>query len=316
MDQARQLYGPSLRYFAAAASAGSIRAAARELNVASSAVNRQILWLEGTLDLKLFDRVGRGVRLTEAGEILLAHIRRSFSDFDATLGELQALKGLRRGSVTIAAVESVCDSLLPDVVSAFRAKFPGIHVSLRVGGSERVNGFVISGEAEVGFTFDPTRDHGLTVAFQRDLPIGVVMRPDHPLAERKRLKLADCLEFPFCLPSEGLSLRKRLDAVLVTLAPSRKTFVEANSLRFMRALVKRGGVIAFQTRFGIEDERESNSLVFRELDDPPLRRDRFAVVISANRALSLAASMFFDHATDAIRRQLSENDADMASLRA
>lgn len=256
------------------------------------------------------------MKLTEAGEILLAHIRRSFSDFDATLEELQALKGLRRGSVAIAAVESVCDSLLPDVVSAFRAKFPGIHVSLRVGGSERVNRFVVSGEAEVGFTFDPARDHGLTVAFQRDLPIGVIMRPDHPLAERKQLQLADCLKFPFCLPTEGLSLRKRLDAVLVTLPSHRKTYVEANSLRFMRSLVKRGEVIAFQTRFGIEDERASNTLIFRELDDPPLRRDRFAVVISANRALSLAASMFFDHATDAIRRQLSESDADMASLRA
>ena len=309
----RHLYGPAFRYFAAAADAGSIRAAARELNVASSAVNRQILWLEQALDLQLFERVGRGVRLTEAGEILLAHVRRSLSDFDATIGELDALKGLRRGSVTVASVESVCESLLPGIVNDFRRKFPGIHVSVQVSGSEAVNKAIIAGEADVGFTFEPSREYGLNVAFQRDLSIGAVMSPRHPLAGLHEVSLAECLNHPYSLPAEGLSLRKRLDAVLVTLPARHKTYVEANSLRFMKALARRGDLVAFQTRIGIEEEIEQGSLVFRDLVDAPLHRDRFAVVISGHRSLGLTASIFFDHSVVALKQRLPASDADVAS---
>lgn len=256
------------------------------------------------------------MRLTEAGEILLAHIRRSLSDFEATVGELDALKGLRRGSVTVASVESVCESLLPSIVNDFRRRFPGIHIAVSVAGSDAVNRAIISGAADVGFTFDPAREHGLSVAFQRDLPIGAVMNTTHALARSGQLTLAQCLAHPFCLPSEGLSLRKRLDAVLVTLPSRHKTYVEANSLRFMKALARRGEVVAFQTRIGLEEELAQGSLVFRELEDRPLQHDRFSVVISANRALGLASSMFFDHAVNALRRQLPTSDADLASLEA
>ena len=115
--------------------AGSIRAASRELNVASSAINRQVLWLEEALGLQLFDRVGRRLRLSQAGELLLAHIRRTYSDFEGTVAELDALKGLRRGTVSIASVESVAEKLLPAVISTFRKSYPGIHVNVSISSS-------------------------------------------------------------------------------------------------------------------------------------------------------------------------------------
>ncbi|GAB2188126.1 LysR family transcriptional regulator [Roseibium sp. LAB1] len=308
-DLSRNLYSPAMRYFLAVAEAGSIRAASRELNVASSAINRQVLWLEEALGLQLFDRVGRRLRLSQAGELLLAHIRRTYSDFEGTVAELDALKGLRRGTVSIASVESVAEKLLPAVISTFRKSYPGIHVNVSISSSREAARKVEAAEADVGFTFDPPETSALTIAFHHDLVIGALMRPDHPLAGAKSLGLQDCLKYPVALPAEGLSLRTRLDIVRSRIPGASRTYVEANSLRLMRALAREEQVIGFQTMIGCEDDLANGVLIFKPLSDTPLQADRLCVVTSSLRALALAPGMFFDHAVFALRDQLATIDA-------
>ncbi|WP_434051839.1 MAG: LysR family transcriptional regulator [Roseibium sp.] len=312
-ELSRNLYSPAMRYFMAAAEAGSIRAASRELNVASSAVNRQILWLEDALGMQLFDRVGRRIRLSQAGELLLAHIRRTYSDFGGTVAELDALKGLRRGSVSIASVESVSEKLLPALISSFRKRYPGIHVSVSISSSQDAAAKVEAAEADVGFTFDPPENSALTVAFEHELVIGALMSPRHPLADQQVLGLHDCLKFPVALPAEGLSLRTRLDLVRSRIPGASRTYVEANSLRLMRALEREEDVIGFQTMIGCEDDLASGSLVFRPLNDAPLQADRLCVITSSLRALALAPGMFFDHAVLTMKDNLPSIDAKTAS---
>lgn len=312
-ELSRNLYSPAMRYFMAAAEAGSIRAASRELNVASSAVNRQILWLEDALGMQLFDRVGRRIRLSQAGELLLAHIRRTYSDFEGTVAELDALKGLRRGSVSIASVESVSEKLLPALITGFRKRYPGIHVSVSVSSSQEAAAKVEAAEADVGFTFDPPENSALTVAFEHELVIGALMSPGHPLAGKGALGLHDCLKYPVALPAEGLSLRTRLDLVRSRIPGASRTYVEANSLRLMRALAREEDVIGFQTMIGCEDDLAAGSLVFRPLSDAPLQADRLCVITSSLRALALAPGMFFDHAVLTMKDNLPSIDAKTAS---
>lgn len=312
-DRARYLYAPAMRYFAVVAELGSIRAASRSLNIASSAVNRQILSLEEALELQLFERLGRRLRLSQAGEILLAHVRRTYSDLDATIAELDALKGLRRGTVSIASVESVSEYLLPALISSFRRDYPGIHVDVRITSSIEAARLVETAEADVGFTFDPPQTSSLTIAFHHDLAIGALMAPGHPLLAKSRLCLADCLKYPVALPAIGLSLRTRIDAVRAQLPGTTRTFVEANSLRLMRALAREENVIGFQTQIGCEDDVERGRLVFRALTDAPLQDDRLCVVTSSLRALALAPGMFFNHSVLALKDHLPSIDAKKAT---
>ena len=312
-DVSRNLYSPAMRYFYAAAEAGSIRAASRELNVASSAVNRQILWLEEALGLQLFERVGRRIRLSQEGELLLAHIRRTFSDFEGTVAELDALKGLRKGTVSIASVESVAERLLPALISSFRQNYPGIHVSVSISSAQEAARMVEAAEADVGFTFDPPATSALTTAFHHDLVIGALMTPDHPLAGAEKLSLQDCLKYPVALPAKGLSLRTRIDLVRNRIPDASKTYVEANSLRLMRALAREENVIGFQTLIGCEDELSSGVLVFKPLSDDPMQADRLCVVTSSLRALALAPGTFFDHAVHTLKDHLPALDAKKAS---
>lgn len=308
-DLSRNLYSPAMRYFLAVAEAGSIRAASRELNVASSAVNRQVLWLEEALGLQLFDRVGRRLKLSQAGEVLLAHIRRTYSDFEGTVAELDALKGLRRGTVSIASVESVAEKLLPALISSFRKSYPGIHVNVSVSSSHEAARKVEAAEADVGFTFDPPETSALSVAFQHDLGIGALMTPDHPLAKSKSLSLQECLKYPVALPAQGLSLRTRIDLVRNRIPGASRTYVEANSLRLMRALAREEQVIGFQTLIGCEDDLSSGVLVFKPLSDAPLQADRLCVITSSLRALALAPGMFFDHSVLTLKDHLPTIDA-------
>jgi len=312
-DKARNLYAPAMRYFAKVAEVGSIRAASRELNVASSAVNRQVLWLEEALGLQLFERVGRRLKLSEAGEVLLAHVRRTYSDFDGTMFELEALKGLRRGTVTIATVESVSEVLLPRLISSFRKTFPDINLKVIVATSNGAAKRVETGEADVGFTFDPPEAASLSVAFHHDLAIGALMRPDHELAHKKVLTLSECLKYPIALPSEGLSLRARLDAARRGVEQDPDIVAEANSLKFLRSMVRSGPVVGFQTRVGAEDDLASGQLVFRPLKDGPLQADRLCIVTSSMRALGLAPARFFEHAVETLKVHLELFDANTAS---
>ena len=118
----------AFRYFLAVADAGSIRAAARDLNIVSSAVNRQILLLEENLGIKLFDRVGRGLRLSEAGTVLVRQVRETLARYDDVVSELDTLCGLRRGRIRIATVESISMERVPELLAGFWERYPGIEV--------------------------------------------------------------------------------------------------------------------------------------------------------------------------------------------
>ena len=118
----------SFRYFLAVADSGSIRAAAKELNIASSAVSRQIGALEQILGIQLFDRIGRGLKLSDAGGLLLRNIRAALSGYGDVVTALDALRGLTRGRIKVATVESISVGVLPDLLTAFWQELPDIEI--------------------------------------------------------------------------------------------------------------------------------------------------------------------------------------------
>src|SRR5271155_4091774 len=90
-----------LRYLDEVARTGSIRQAARRLNVAASSINRQIILLEATIGTPLFERLRGRLRLTAPGEMLIAHVRETLKDHARVMAQIEDLKGMRRGQVTV-----------------------------------------------------------------------------------------------------------------------------------------------------------------------------------------------------------------------
>ena len=288
------------RYFLAVAEAGSVRAAARDLNVAASAVSRQLQQLEQSLGAALFDRSGRGLQLTPAGEVLLRGLRQASQAHERTLDELSALKGLQRGLLRIATVESVSVSILPDMLLRFAGAYPGIEVSVTVAGSEAVTDMLREHQADLGFTFNPSSLEGLVALASSDLHLGAVMSPQHPLAKAGKLALADCLSHPLAWPSRGLSLRAILDSVPA--ARQVRPGFECNSLRLMASLARRGSCIAFQTVIGIEQELAARTLVFVPLTDKRLPVDRLRLLARRGASGRPAAEAFLAIAREQLQR--------------
>ncbi len=282
------------RYFLAVAEAGSIRAAARELNIVSSAVNRQILMLEEDLGIRLFDRVGRGLRLSEAGTLLLRQVRETVDRHDFVVAELETLRGLRRGRVRIATVESISAERLPELLAAFWRRYPGIETNLVVTGADEVARLVDENAADIGFTFATRPLAGMRVVHHEPHTLGAVLPPDHRLARASVLTLEDLAGDPLVLPARGLSLRAALEPALTRERRALTLRGECDSLRLMAALIRRSGCVGFMTEVGIERELRAGELVRVPLADADLLPDHLRVVARDGMVPSLAIAALGD----------------------
>ncbi|MCX5514828.1 transcriptional regulator [Kaistia algarum] len=293
---ARLFHTPSLLYFVSVAETLSMRETARRLNIASSAVARQIGHLEETLGFKLFSRERRRLRLTPAGEILLRHARELTHPLEAAVSELDLLAGLQSGSVRIATVESVGLSILPRLIAEFGRRYPRLKVETRVAPASDVVELVAAGEADMGFAFLARATRHVEIAVRRDLPIGVVIRSDHPLAAAQALSFADCFAHPCAVPARGLSIREVIDPFLVPFGDLPRSVVEANSVRMLYELARSGHYAAFLTPLGIEREIMSGEVLFRPLTERGLPLNRFGMIVRSQSSLRFAPAAFFDMA--------------------
>lgn len=284
----------AFRYFLAVADAGSIRAAARELNIVSSAVNRQILLLEENLGIRLFDRVGRGLRLSEAGTILVRQVRETLARYDDVVSELDTLRGLRRGRIRLATVESISMERVPDLLAAFWERYPGIEMVITQAGAEEVTRLVDEGSADLGFTFSTHALEGLRLVYEEPHALGALVAADHPLAGRDGVAFADLVGEPLLLPARGMSLRAAIEPLVDRWRRQVHVRGECNSLRMMSALVRRSRAVGFLTNVGIERELRNGELVWLPLTDPDLATDRLMVVARIGTIPSLAIAAFAD----------------------
>ncbi|WEK42450.1 MAG: LysR substrate-binding domain-containing protein [Candidatus Sphingomonas colombiensis] len=139
-----------LRIFVGVAEREHVTAGARALNVTQSAASAAIAALEARHAIKLFDRVGRGIRLTEAGRAFLEEARGVLARAAAAELLLEEFGGLRRGSLRVVASQTIAAYWLPAILAAFRDRYPGIAVNLIIGNTEQAAHLIHEGEADIG----------------------------------------------------------------------------------------------------------------------------------------------------------------------
>jgi DNA-binding transcriptional LysR family regulator len=296
------LHASVLKYFDMVVRLGSIRQAADRLNVASSAINRQIIKLESDIGTPLFERLPRGMRPTPAGEVLIRHVRDTLRNFDSALADIEDLRGLRKGVVAIAAVEGVAADFLPKIISDFNKSYPGISFTVSVLESDKVLSMLRSNGADIGLMFNPPPRSGVKLEASVSLKIGAVMSPNHPLAKRKAVRLTECQAYPIILPDITHPNRQWLNSILNH--PNREThpIASSNSFQLMRALSRYGLGIAFQTVVGIEEEIRGKKLTYVPLKDRSLKASVLAVLSRAKYGLSGPASVFIKTLQERVSR--------------
>ncbi|WP_083982499.1 LysR family transcriptional regulator [Devosia soli] len=291
---ARVFHQPSLLYFNAVATHLSIREAARRLNVASSAVTRQVAQLEDALGITLFLRDKRRMRLSPAGEILFRHSRRLAAPMEAAVSEIELLRGVRAGVVRIGTVESVGLSFLPRLISDFGQRYPRLTIDISIVSSSEVIERLAEERIDIGFGFLAKPHRQVDIAFRRDVHIGAVMVPDHPLAGAPKLTMEQCLDHALAVAKPEISIREVIEPFLRR-SGMLPPMVEANSIRMLVELALGGHYVSIMTPIGAQNEIADGRLVFNALSGG-LPTNRFGILVRSGTALHLAPAIFFDHA--------------------
>jgi DNA-binding transcriptional LysR family regulator len=294
------MHAAALRYLEEVARAGSIRQAAERLNVAASAVNRQILKLEDEFGVQLFERLPRGLRLTPAGDLAVRHARATLHDFERLRGEISELKGVKSGSVRIACLDSLLAHFLPDVITGFQHRHPAVTYLVEGGTHGHIVHLVAAGDADIGITFNLEHHPDLFLSSDIAMPIMAMMAPDHPLAGRRRVTLDDCAPHPMLLQKDTQPIRSVLDSELMILAKRRQPIVACNNMALLKQLVLNGVGIAFYTPIGFLREIDAGTVRAVPMASPAVTRLRVGLLLHRRRRPTPAASALADAIGDAL----------------
>ncbi|WP_183905596.1 LysR family transcriptional regulator [Rhizobium sp. BK008] len=299
------LHGRALRYIDEVARQGSIRKAARTLHVAASAVNRYILELEEELQAPIFERLPRGLKLTSSGEILIQHIRETLQAHQRMRSQIQSLKGLNRGEVALATMATLAAGRIAEIVAAYREENPQVSLRIMVGDRTTVAEMVALGQADIAIAYNLPDDTRLQRAAEFHHALGAVVAPAHPLANRRTVRMSDCLLYPLVLADRSLSLREVVEAT----APARATLVpvvETNSMELMKRLARTTPHITFLNRLDVDREMATGDLVFIPLTGTGSLQ-RLNILHRARGSLSPAGSHFMQFAQERLLASFDEN---------
>jgi len=193
----------NLAAFVAVAEHGGFSAAAEQLHLTQPAVSKRIAQLEASLDARLFDRLGRQVAPTEAGQLLLPRARQLLAEAEAAR---QALRGMGEGvggSLRFATSHHIGLHRLPPLLRRFAAKHPQVALDIRFMDSEQAWQEVLQGRIELALTTLGPATPPLRATKLWNDPLCFVAAPDHPLARKARPTLADLSAYPAVLPDPG-----------------------------------------------------------------------------------------------------------------
>jgi DNA-binding transcriptional LysR family regulator len=280
-----------LRYFMAVGRAGSIRRAADQLNVSASAVDRQILNAEADIGMPLFERLPTGLRLTAAGEIMMAAGMRWQKNLLDVRAQIEDLRGLKRGHVDIAVIDALAKGYVPSVLQAIQSRYPGITIGVRVLDNDTVRLAIMRGEVDFGIFFEPQSFRDLTVRAFVDVVLGFLTPTGHPFGFQREARFSACAGSSLIVPAEPLAVCQQIAVLEGATGVVLDKTVTSDNIQMITSLVMQGVGIGILTSLDVITEVQRGLLSFTKISDPILRPMTLALCTASSRTPSYAASI-------------------------
>lgn len=296
------MHAAVLRYFTAVARHGSIRRASEELNIASSALSRQIQKLEEELGIQLFERMPNGLHLTQAGIATLRHAKAVLHDFDLLKSDLGQLKGKRTGVVRIASLDSLLVSFLPEQILTFHEHNPAVNFQVQSGVQSRIPTLVADGTVDIGITFNLAHPDDTEFVADIPMPLMAMVAADHPLASRTSVSLDECTQYNLLLQLDTEPLRSMIEVELSSLERAGRILVGSNNLMLLRRMIISGVGVAFYTPLGMTEEIRRGEMVGVPLRSRKLDSLRLGLVVPRRRQLTHAAQAMMEQLSTALQQ--------------
>ena len=288
---------------------GSFRKAADKMAITSTALNRRIIALEQEMGVKLFERRPNGVTLTVAGEIMIDHVRKYFSDFDRVRSTIDDLSGVRRGHVSISTSVQL-DPVLPSQIIKYRNEHPGVTFEVHFAKPPEVQASLIDYRSDVGIFLGPLDRRVLHSIYAVPLTINVIMRKDHPLAKSPRVSPGDCTEFEIALPSPEMGVREVIDDFMRAKGLTIKPVLEVNSIGFLVDYALATDVVSFVIQADVFASPLPSGLVARSFKSSNHPIINLHIAQLKGRVLSVAAAKFSSQIASKMADMTQQNYTD------
>ncbi len=287
-----------LAIFHAVATCNSVSAGAQRLHISQSAVSKQLIEFEQALGLRLFDRLPRGMRLTETGQLLLGHANRLFAIEAEAEHALSDLRHHVRGQLRIGASRTTGSYLLPEHLASFHRRHPGVEVLLQVANTRDVESGLLAGEIDIGFTEGVVANEQLQyTTFARD-ELVLIAAPDHPAVKRAPLAAADLTQWSLLMHEEGSGTRAVTERALAAKKLNIRPAMRLASGSAIKLAVASGGGLAFLSSLAVRTEVQAGRLVIVPVRNMRIERTLYRVGLrNATPGPSLQA--FIDTLADA-----------------
>lgn len=280
-----------LRYFLAVGRLGSIRKAADELNVSASAIDRQILNVEAQLGMPLFERLPTGLRLTAAGEVMMAAGGRWQKSLSEVRAQIEDLRGLKRGHVEIAVIDALAKGAIPEAIQSVQSRYPGITIDVKVTGNDQVRRMIASNEVDFGIFFHPETYREITVRAFVDVHLGFITPAGHPFGQQAEARFSACIGSPIVMPSPALAVHQQISVLEGTTRATLDKKAVCNNIQMITSLVLQGVGIGILTSLDVMTEVRAGLLSFTRISDPVLRPMTLALCTAAARPPAYAADI-------------------------
>jgi DNA-binding transcriptional LysR family regulator len=280
-----------LRVFVAVAECEHMTRAAGLVNLTQSATSAAVAALEERHGVKLFDRIGRRIALTDAGRTFLAEAKGVLARASTAQQTLADLAGLKMGELTLAASQTIGSYWLPSRIVAFHARYPGVKIALRIGNTDAVAAMTRGGEVDLGFAEGAVSDPALATAAVDEDELVIVAAPEerHVLDSLDVSRLASA---PWVAREKGSGTRSAAEAALTAFGvktSDRAIVLELPSNEAVRAAVEAGAGLAIMSRLVVNASIKAGSLAASSLAIP---RRPFFLVRHKERYESQAAITF------------------------
>ncbi len=282
-----------LRTFRAVAEQLSFSAAAHELSISQPSVSYQVKELEAVLGLPLIDRLGKRVRLTEAGEVLYEYARRTLTLLDEVALVMEQMRGIERGTLRVGASATVGIYVIPLALGAYKKVHPNLALSLEIGSREMLQERLKRGVLDLAVLSLPIADPNLESTPFMDDELVLVVPAGHPLAGRADLTLRDFTGESFLMREPGSGTRLAVEMAARRAGVSLQVGMELGSNGAIKHAVEAGLGVAVLSSHAIELERRGGGLVLVDIEGFPILRP-WSIVHLRRRQLPAAVAQFIE----------------------
>lgn len=258
-----------LRYFVALADQLSFTRAAEKVHVTQSTLSHQIKQLEDEIGLRLFNRIGKRVVMTDTGEMLLNSVTKALREIDEGLQAVKGVASPLSGTIRVGATHTFGISLIPSCIAMFQSAEPTVGVEVKELASSAVERALLNDEIELGVAYNPNNHADLFFEPLYIEDMFLVVSRKHPFAGRKRLRMLELHRQELVLSNKDSATRQMIDNRFQSVGAEPIVVAEMNSVAGMLSLVRRSKVGAIVSQLAVAD---ANDLKVIQLDSPrPLR---------------------------------------------